>query len=70
MRAANPKMWIKSWVSRRQTQGAFANIVRELDHEDAEKFRQFHRLDRASFQQVLTLVTPLIEEKTHSYVAR
>ncbi len=62
-RAANRKTWIKSWVSRRQTQGAFANIVRELDCEDPEKFRQFHRLDRASFEEVLTLVRPIIEKE-------
>ena len=34
LRAANRKTWVKSWVSRRQTQGACANIVRELNYED------------------------------------
>jgi hypothetical protein len=36
LRAANRKTWIKSWVSCRQTQGACANIVHELNCEDPE----------------------------------
>ena len=63
LRAANRKTWIKSWVSHRQTQGACANIVHELNCEDPEKFRQYHRLDRNSFEEILTLVSPLIEKK-------
>ena len=63
LRAANRKTWVKSWVSRRQTQGACANIVRELNYEDPEKFRQDHRLDRTSFEEILALISPLIEKK-------
>ena len=63
LRAANRKTWVKSWVSRRQTQGACANIVRELNYEDPEKFRQYHRLDRTSFEEILALISPLIEKK-------
>ena len=51
LRAANRKTWVKSWVSRHQTQGACANIVRKLNYEDPEKFRQYHRLDRTSFKK-------------------
>ena len=58
LRAANQKTWVKSWVSRRQTQGACANIVRELNYEDPEKFRQYHRLDRTSFEEILALISP------------
>ena len=39
LRIANWQTWVKSWVSRRQTQRACANIVRELNYEDPEKFR-------------------------------
>ena len=58
LRVANRKTWVKSWVSRRQTQGACANIVRELNYEDPEKFRQYHRLDRTSFEEILALISP------------
>ena len=63
LRAPNRKKWVRTWVSRRQTHGAFANIVQELNLEDAEKFKQFHRLDRNLFEEVLAMVTPLIEKK-------
>ena len=63
LRAANRKKWVRSWISRRQTHGAFANIVQELNSEDTEKFRQFHRLDRNSFEEILAMVCPLIEKK-------
>ena len=63
LRAANQKTWVKSWVSRHQTQGACANIVRKLNYEDPEKFRRYHRLDRTSFQEILALISPLIEKK-------
>ena len=46
LRASHRKVWTKRWISRRQTQGACANIVRELNVEDPEQFRQFHRLDK------------------------
>ena len=66
LRAAKRTLWTKKWISRRQTQGACANIVRELNSEDAEQFRQYHRLDRAAFEEVLALVSPLIERQdTH-----
>ena len=43
LRASHLKVWTKWWISRRQTQGACANIVSELNVEDPEQFRQFHR---------------------------
>ena len=52
--AANRMIWTKRWILRRRTKGACANIVRELNIEDPEKFRQYHRLDRASFEEILT----------------
>ena len=61
LRAANRKTWVKSWVSRRQTQGACANIVRELNYEDPEKFRQYHRLERTSFEEIFSVDIPVVK---------
>lgn len=64
--AANRMIWTKRWILRRRMKAACENIVRELNIEDPEKFRQYHRLDRVSFEEILTLVSPLIERKdTH-----
>ncbi|XP_070550779.1 uncharacterized protein [Ptychodera flava] len=48
---------------RRQAQGVYANLVQELRAEDPESFRQFHRLDRQSFQDILTMISPYIEKQ-------
>ncbi|CAB4013843.1 Hypothetical predicted protein [Paramuricea clavata] len=45
---------------RRQGQGAYANLVKELNAEEPEQFRQYHRIDRQSFESILTMVNPLI----------
>jgi hypothetical protein len=57
------KKWTKRWIMRRTGQGAYANLVREFNAEDPECFRQFHRLDRESFDSVLALVGPYIAKK-------
>ena len=46
----------KRWMWRRTGQGAYGNLLRELNAEDPECFRQFHRLDRDSFNNILALV--------------
>ena len=55
MRASNHSIWTKSWIQRRQVQGAYSNLIRELDAEDPEMFRQYHRLDIDSFRKSLFL---------------
>ena len=40
LRAANRHIWTKRWILRREAKGAYANLVRELNVEDPEKFKQ------------------------------
>ena len=63
LRAAHRTVWTKRWISRQLTQGVCENIVCELSAEDAEQFRQYHRLERGAYEQVLALVLPLIERQ-------
>lgn len=62
-RRINRTIWTRRWIMRRQGQGAYANLIRELNAEDPEKFRQYHRLDRQSFEQVLVFVSLLISKQ-------
>ncbi|XP_070550778.1 uncharacterized protein [Ptychodera flava] len=62
-RAACRTTWTRQWIMRRQAQGVYANLVQELRAEDPESFRQFHRLDRQSFQDILTMISPYIEKQ-------
>ena len=46
-------------INRRQRQGVHANLLKELDTEDPEMFRQYHRLGNVeSFKTVLEIVSP------------
>ena len=60
LRASARKIWTRPWILRRTSQGVFSNLLRELDCEDPAKFRQFHRLDRKEFEDVLAKVGPII----------
>ncbi len=60
LRALNRQTWTKRWIMRRQGQGAYANLVKELNAEEPEQFRQYHRMDRQSFESILAMVNTLI----------
>ena len=53
--AANRHIRMKRWILRREAKGAYANLVPELNVEDPEKIKQYHRLDRNSFQEILAM---------------
>ena len=38
--------WARERIGKSRQQGAYPNLLRELNVEDPEAFRQFHRLDR------------------------
>ncbi|XP_046864372.1 protein ALP1-like [Xenia sp. Carnegie-2017] len=63
LRAKKRKIWTKKWILRRESQGAFTNLIREINVEDPEKFRQYHRVERRSFEEILGIVSPHIEKK-------
>ncbi len=63
LQALRRTTWVKKWIQRRSQQGAYANLVQELDAEEPEKFRQFHRLDRDRFNDILARIEPHITKK-------
>ncbi len=66
LRAAKRKAWSRSWIMRRETRGSHANLIRELNAEDPERFRQYHRLSREALNEILALVGPSISKQdTH-----
>jgi hypothetical protein len=62
IRAQYRTTWSKTWIQRRERNGVYVNLLRELESEDPETFRQYHRLDINSFKQILTTVEPLIKK--------
>ena len=63
------KTWAKPWILKHREQGIFSNLVHELSGEDPEKFRQFHRLDRDLFDEILARVDPLDSQTRYNHEA-
>ena len=66
LRAGNRQAWSRRWIVRKETRGAYANLIRELNADDPERFRQYHRLTRESFNEILAMFCLLTSKKdTH-----
>lgn len=50
------KFWIRSWIERRQEQGAYANLVHELKNEDPNMYKRYFRMDPDNFQHILAMI--------------
>ena len=59
----NRTIWTRNWILRRPERGVYANLLQEFRLEDPETFRQFHRLDKDLFQEVLAKVGPAIQRE-------
>ena len=58
-----PRVWTKSWILKRSTQGAFNQLLVELRLCDTSSYRNFVRMDASSFEELLRAVAPLITHK-------
>ncbi|KAF8789730.1 hypothetical protein HNY73_007649 [Argiope bruennichi] len=54
------KLWSRKWLLRRRQKGCYENLMRELALEDAEGYRRWQRMNTASFEYLLSLVSPYI----------
>jgi hypothetical protein len=52
--------WVKNWVRRRDKQGAYTQLIRELQLEDAQQFRNFTRMSAVEVQSLVNLLGPVI----------
>ena len=48
----------RSWLKKREEQGYFTNMVRELQLEDTEEFKEMIRTDFKHFNKILNLIVP------------
>ena len=56
-------VWTKSWISKRLEYGAYHSLIQELSAVDHDAYKNFLRMDMASFQELLLKVAPLICKK-------
>ncbi|GBN41189.1 hypothetical protein AVEN_170152-1 [Araneus ventricosus] len=57
------KVWARKWLLRRKQKGCYEIVMKELALEDAEGYRRWLCMDTATFEFLLTMVTPYISGK-------
>ena len=57
-------IWVKPWLTRRETRGIDNNLVRVLRLEDEEEYKMFLRTDAETFVELLNLIKSDIEKQT------
>lgn len=50
------EQWVRTWLTRREDQGAYHHLMRELELEDVTSFKNFMRMDPEMFQELLQRV--------------
>ena len=69
-RRRNRTQWIRQWIQERERQGAYENLLQELRLSDIPGYTNFVRMDPATFDLLLNMVTPLItRQDTHLRLA-
>ncbi|XP_046548032.1 protein ANTAGONIST OF LIKE HETEROCHROMATIN PROTEIN 1-like [Haliotis rubra] len=56
-------VWVRNWILRRNTAGAYNSLLRELEQEDPRSLKNFLRMDKANFDILLEKISPYIEKK-------
>lgn len=57
------KIWTRPWLARRVEGSQYNNLVQELALEDQDRYRNWMRLDRNQFLEVLELIKPAIAKQ-------
>ncbi|KAG0718480.1 hypothetical protein GWK47_000796 [Chionoecetes opilio] len=57
------KIWSRNWLKRRTEGSQYKNLVQELALEDENGYRNWMRLDRCQFHEVLELIRPAISRQ-------
>lgn len=60
------RLWVRPWISRRDGQGINTILLRELELEDPQSYRNYLRMDNETFRYLASKVAALIKkQKTH-----
>ena len=58
--------WIKPWIARHDEQGAYYNLVRELEVDGT--LRNYLRMSKALFDFIVERVTPIIQRTNTNFL--
>lgn len=56
------KVWVKNWLLRRSTAGAYTQLINELQVEDPIQIQNFARMSSTDIDNLINLVGPLIQK--------
>ena len=56
-------VWVRSWLARRQHLGMSATLVTELRSEDTTEYRSMFRMDKGSFDELLSIIQFRIQKE-------
>ena len=59
-RRRNRSVWVREWIKNRPQLGAYHELVQELKLSDIQGYRNFLRMDPATFELLLSKVGPLV----------
>ena len=59
-RRKNRCVWTRKWILNRDVQGAYNHLLKELELMDTSNYRNFIRMDAATFEELLHIVAPKI----------
>ena len=62
-RVINRSTWAQSWISNREEQGAFQNLVKELRENDKKMYKRYFRMNEETFQLLLGKIKALISKE-------
>ena len=57
------RLWVRPWIARRNQYVAYHALVQELSSEDPSGLKNFLRMDMATFNELLEMVTPIIKRR-------
>ena len=60
---ARRRYWVRPWINRRDTYGAYHALLKELSNEDQKGYKNFLQMDLSSFNKLLHQVEPHIKEQ-------
>ena len=61
------RIWVKTWLSRRDEKGVYNNLLQEMRLEDSESYRRYLRMNTETFETLLNMVTPVLQkQRTHT----
>ena len=63
------KMWVRPYITKREGQGAYANLLAELRGHEKDSYKNFLRMPPYVFDWLLGLVAPLIQKQDTKYRA-